>query len=146
MTYKNGLLERFTLDNPTKHDFLIDNWRAYNVVSSQADFIALINILEAHGESLENLRDVIEGDIFCGIFYNHPVENDRDAARVLLANNTFYTPETFPEYIRDIVDNCEFSHMTKEETAAYLHEVLNEGDGTTFITRTADGYVVSVFC
>jgi hypothetical protein len=144
--YKNGLLEKYTPDNSKKRAFIIDNWRAYNLTDTRREFIALLNILDAHGETIDSLHDVCTGDLFCGIFYNGEIENDRDVIEGLFLNNTFYTPEDFPEYINTIIDNCHYFNETPAETAETVREILNEGDGSTVVTRTTDGYVVSVFC
>lgn len=144
--YKNGLLEKYTPDNSKKRAFIIDNWRAYNLTDTRREFIALLNILDAHGETIDSLHEVCTNDLFCGIFYNGEIENDRDVVAALMLNNSFYTPDSFPAYIAEIIDNSRYNGETPAETAETVRTILNEGDGSTLVTRTTDGYVVSVFC
>ena len=144
--YKNGLLEKYTPDNSKKRAFIIDNWRAYNLTDTRREFIALLNILDAHGETVDSLHDVCTGGLFCGIFYNGEIESDRDVVEGLFLNNEFYTPESFPAFVNGVIEDSCYEGDTPAETAEKVREILNDGDGSAIVTRTTDGYVVSVFC
>lgn len=85
---------------PKKSDlYEVDNWQAYELTASQADFITLKINLAMHGETLEGLH---EGFACCGFIM---AENEADIIEGVLEHTMIYDSlEDFLECARDNYD------------------------------------------
>ena len=77
-------------------DFIVHNWNAYHLVSSKEEFISLINILEAHRESIDSLHHaVINGyQEYLSIFSFDGWETDRELVESIFAHKDAGTVHT----------------------------------------------------
>ena len=131
----------------TAKKWLLDNWRDYKVTDTKKDFLALLNILQAVGENLDTLHDVVMncGNEFCDILHNGCWESDRELADTLFEFCTFYTKE---EFIAMILDRAE----DYEEPGEWAEDIREEtsddprDNNDCQITKTEDGYVRRIWC
>lgn len=111
-------------------EYILSNWKSYNVVDSREEMVKLLNILEAHNETLDSLHDVIfnNHEFFCGIYFNSGPKTDRDVVKTLYAYNCFYNDrQQMENEVKEIADDCEMS----------VEEFLKTED----IRTTSDGLV-----
>ena len=52
----------FLNENISGYNYMVNNWESYDVCNSKEEFIALLNILQANGETLESLNDCYQND------------------------------------------------------------------------------------
>lgn len=116
--------------NENMKNHILENWGKYKIVSSQKDMVALLNILEAHGETLDSLHDVTIGnsDWVCSICFSPENITDRDVAKGIMMHNSFY--KTHDELMQVMAENAEDAEVS-------LEEYLKQQD----IRTTSDGYV-----
>lgn len=88
---------------------IADNYKKYNLVDTKEDMIALLNILEAHKETLDSLHNA--EDSFCSIYGNW--KSDRDVVNALFEYNAFYTSEK--EFFQTMEENAKDNQETFEE-------------------------------
>lgn len=130
----------------TAKEYLIKNWKAYKVADSKEDFVALLNILQACGESLDSLHNAFFNGCseFCDICHGQSWESDREVADTLKEFCSFYTEKEFIDMILDRRADFETSTEWSEETFAKTTDEA-DGDNDTQISKTDDGYVVRVW-
>lgn len=108
-------------------NYTLANWEKYNLVNSHEEMVKLLNILEAHGESIETLHEA-ENE-FCGISRNGGnFENDKDTVRALYEFNEFYA---------DKEEFYEIMIILAEDAGLSVSEFMEDED----IRETADGIV-----
>ncbi len=130
----------------TAKEYLIKNWKAYRVADSKEDFVALLNILQACGESLDSLHNAFFNGYseFCDIYHGQPWESDREVADTLKEFCSFYIEKEFIDMILDRRADFETSTEWSEEIFAKTTDET-DGDNDTQISKTDDGYVVRVW-
>jgi hypothetical protein len=71
---------------------ILENWDKYNLVNTKEDMLALLNILEAHKETLDSLHDVIMGNSqwVCSIFFYPIPATDKEVVNGIMMHNSFY--------------------------------------------------------
>lgn len=113
-------------------EYILKHWQEYNLTDHYCEFVELLAILEANGETLDSLHSVaLNGESeFCGIIGKF--ENDRDTVKALFEYHLVWTTETaFEEWVNDTAD---FYGETAEE-------VINSED----IRRTSYGIVNKLY-
>lgn len=82
-----------------RYVYAVANWEAYDVCDTKEEFIALMNILDAHRESLDTLHSC--NGYFCGILFSNP-GTDRDIVNGLFENHqAFDTIESFDNLLEE---------------------------------------------
>lgn len=123
--------------------YLINHWTNYDVVDTKEDFIALLNILQACGETLDSLHYAVNE--FCDILHNGCWETDREVTETLFEFCTFYTEQEFINMIlerrEDYVDETEYVEEMRLEATDDV-----DGNNDCQITKTDDGYVRRIWC
>ena len=143
-----GYMKQEDIEPIAYKEWLIENWKAYNVTDTKEDFIALLNILQAVGENLDTLHDVYFNcdNEFCDIYHNGCWESDREIADTLFEFCTFYTEEEFIEMILDKAEDYETSEEWAEDMRLEASDDPDDGNNDCQITRTEDGYVRRIWC
>lgn len=114
-------------------DYILKHWREYALgIDSQNEMLELLNILEYHEKTLDELHDVcLNGyDEFCGIFGTF--KNDADVVKALHEYHLFFSSESsFLGYVARLA----------EESKTQIEDVLQrESYG-----HTTDGIVMQIF-
>lgn len=141
-----GYIKQDNIVPITAKEYLIKNWKAYKVADSKADFVALLNILQACGENLDGLHNAFFNGYseFCDIYHGQPWESDREVADALKEFCSYYTEKEFIDMILDRRADFETSTEWSEEILAMTTDEA-DGDNDTQILKTDDGYVVRVW-
>lgn len=116
--------------NAKMKQYILEHWSEYDMVDSREEMLALLNILEAHGESLDSLHDVTFGntDRVCSILFNSTPETDREVVEGIREHNVFYaTHDALMEAMKELAEDCGGS----------VEETLEGED----VRQTSDGYV-----
>ena len=128
-------------------NYILEHWNEYNLTDTRAEFIALLNILDAHGETIDSLHAVaLNGeDLFCGIY--HGFENDRDTVSTLFEYNQFIADaweiqDIIETRLADYTDAYGKEEADTEIKAMYCDDIYCD----ELITRTTDGYVYTYGC
>ena len=139
-----GYIRQEDIQPITAKEYLVKNWKKYNVADTEEGFIALLNILQACGENLDSLHDVfLNGYVeFCDIFHGKSFGSDREVADTLLEFCTFYKEKEFIDMILDKRTDYETS---AEWSEAVFDATSDNNVNDTQITKTEDGYVVRVW-
>lgn len=127
-------------------EYLLDNWKKYNVSDTKKDFLALLNILQAIGENLDSLHSAyINGEHeFSGIWHDKEWESDKAIADALFEYCSFYTEAEFIEMILDRAEEYETSAEWSED----IRMETSDEPGSFCdcqILKTDDGYVKRVW-
>ena len=107
---------------------------------TQADMLALLNILESQDVTLEDMHNVVLNgeDTFLGIWhtgplYSSPFENDTELYHLIIENFSFLTDTQFIDYILDLW--TDYEHDTDFIIFNDMH-----------VYKTSDGYVIDNRC
>jgi len=126
--------------------YMVAHWDQYGVAETKDEFIGLLNILQACGESLESLHHAYFNGYseYCDIFHDGGWNSDRDVVDTLYEFCTFYTDE---EFIDSVLDR----RLDYDDPAEYVKDMRLEatddieGNNDVQITKTEDGYVRRVW-
>ena len=112
-----------------RRKYILSNWKAYGIAESEEEMKKILNILEAHDETLDSMHDASMGnrDECCGIFFE-PGEDDRTVVKVLYDFNIFYP-------------SLEEMRKAYEELTEDTDETVAEFVESEDIRKTTDGYV-----
>lgn len=119
-------------DNEKIRNFMMSNWENYKVVDSKEDFVWLLNALESHNESLEELHSAVVNDHEC-CNYLGPFKNDKELAATILEDHSFYTG--WDELYEVIAENAKDNQVTDHEEAMLMK-----------IHVTHDGFIINHQC
>ena len=130
--------------NSKQREYILNNYNQYGIedIKTKEDMIVLLNILEAHDETLDGLHDVQPYDMFCDIFFNYSGVDDNYVYNTLFEYNIFYASkkalvdglrESFEEY-------DEIKTLDDDELIDYISENWDD-----VITKTTDGYVRTLY-
>ena len=117
----------------SNHAFILQNWDRYKITDTKKDMIALLNILEANGESIDSLHRAVlnRANRYCGVYAS--CESDRELAYILFDHYSFFSDDAMLyDYLNENAD-CNGITVTEQKE-------LEE------ITNTRDGYVVNRCC
>ena len=111
-------------------EYILNHWQQYDIVDSKEQMLALLNILEAHNETLDSVHDVYMGntEFCCSIYYNMGVSNDRETVQAILDHNIFYV--SYDALVEACEEDAAENSVTVEEYIAYED-----------IRETTDGFV-----
>lgn len=130
------------------YNYMLKHWKEYNLTDTKEDFIALLNILEAHGETIDSLHHAVFNcyDFFCDYWFCD-VQNDRDAVEVIFNFNRFIDnvedlKEFLYEELQDLRDDDYFTR--EEQDRIFKEDYCDDENPDSIITKTRDGYVHSV--
>lgn len=116
-----------------QRDYILEHWKDYTLgIDSRNEMLELLNILEYHSKTLDDLHDVCFNgyDEFCGIIGKF--ESDADVVKALHEYHLFFPDETsFLKYVS----------LLAKESEMQTEEVLQrESYG-----QTTDGVVMQIF-
>lgn len=130
--------------NKKVKEYILKHYKEYNLINSKCEpmknekeMLVLLNILEAHDETLDGLHDAAFNGYteFCGIVGTF--ENDIDTCHALYDFNVFFETEE------------ELFHFAKEQ----VESIYSDEDNMTSekyladedIRKTSDGYVLVLY-
>lgn len=116
-----------TLSKSKLYNFFISQFNEYHLnVESKEDFKVLLNILEAHGETLEDIGE------YTAEAYDYGAETRADAAEHYLECNAFF--DSWNNYCESLIDSC---NESVEEFKEFLCQDLEWSN----LAITTDGIV-----
>lgn len=133
--------------------YILNNWQAYNLTDTKEEFIALLNCLEAYGETIDSLHDVVLNgyDEFIDVINFNGWENDRDVVETVFAFSCFFTLEDFKGYLYEQLEEAkqdEKSETNPKYKGMYLEmfyeDHFTDNNPDCQIVKTTDGYVKKV--
>ena len=107
------------------------------------EMIALLNILQASGETLDSMHDAVFNghSMFMDIFGSW--STDRELYDAILQFNTFFTEDEFVGWILEKIEDLKYDGMNpSDEIRAWTYP---DEPSDTKIVKTEDGYVVRVW-
>lgn len=119
--------------NSKQYNHIISNYDKYNLsLDSQEDMLRLLNILEAHGETLDSLHDCRgQFDGFCNkVNVYDDIVTDAELADGILATNAFYKSKE--EFLSCYLDDDDY-----QDYVELWEDNIKHGD----TIQTTDGYV-----
>ena len=136
-------MKQTNLETISGKSYMLEHWNDYDVVDSKQEFLELLNILQAIGESLESLNDAYQNGYyeFSYIFHGEPWNSRREIVEALYQYCAFYTDSDFIDFMLEQRENYE---TDEEYTEAYKRITFDE-DGDEQIYKTDDGYVRRVW-
>lgn len=131
-----------------QREYILNNWQAYNLTDTKEDFIALLNCLEANGETIDSLHDVVLNgeEWFMGIFGGQ-WESDRDVVEAVFSFSCFYTLEDFKGYLYEELQEAKEEAEQDGDNLAldmFYEDHFTDNNPDCIITKTTDGYVKTV--
>ena len=129
----------YSLEPIMAKEYMLDHYDQYGLgIKSRQEMLALLNILQACGETLDSLHDVCFNGWheFCDIIGRW--DTDEEVYRSLLEFNQFFTESEFIDFILEQYN--ELKEDRDEDPAETIRE-WTVGIGDTVIERTEDGYV-----
>ena len=132
--------------NEKQKEYILNHFDKYGLYNdhgepiTRAEMLALLNILEVNGETLDTLHAcAFNGHIeFCGIYCLDGYENDSEVYNALLEHHIFLTDEGFIDWI---LEQIQEDMESGEDYAQHIYDMTN-GDSDTQIYKTNDGYVI----
>lgn len=115
-------------EHTNEKEYFLSQWKRIDFITSKEELLALLNILEKHGETYDTMNDAFASGKkeFCGIDISNP--SKRDFVLNLFELNIFY--ETEEEINEDLSELAQEAGMT-------LEEFRKDED----IEKTSDGFV-----
>ena len=97
---------------------IFQNWEQYKLVNRASEMISLVNILEAHDESLDSLLEFVDSDEthFCGLDWSKIPEGKQKPAKTLFNYNIFYHSKD--DYVAACMREYHATDMTLNEFIA----------------------------
>ena len=135
------------MEKITAKNYCMEHFKDYPFeMKDKSEMLALLNILQASGENLDTMHNVICNgyDTFMDIFGKW--DSDLDLYKTILEYNTFFTEDEYKEFIKiKMVDLKELEGIDnpEEEIRTWLDET---SPSDTKIIKTEDGYVLRVWC
>ena len=137
--------KQYILKNYDKYGIMVSDTFKFNPDKArpltQKEMLGLLNILEAHGETLDSFHDAsFNGEgFFCELWSSF--ENDNDTYNALMQFNQFFTESEFIdwmiEHVTDEIDN----YGNYEEAMESIKKVAFDDACDESIIKTEDGYV-----
>lgn len=134
--------------------YCIEHWKEYDLVDTEEEFVELLNILQACGENLESLHDVVfNGETeYCDCINSNGWESDRDVVDMLFYFCSFYSVDEFIDLMierhQDYKLEADTDDPNEEATERIRSETSDDprDNNDIQITRTDDGYVIRIWC
>ena len=126
-------------------EYILDAYKEYPFgMKKKKDMLALLNILQANGETLDSMHEVVfKGkDRFMDIYGGW--DTDAELYKAVLAFNQFFTEK---EFIRWILRRMiELKEDGFDDPAEEIRTWTDENEASdTMVIKTEDGYVVRVW-
>ena len=123
-TFRRYLKIMNTISNNQSYNFIIGQFRKYNIgLISERETLLILNMLEAHGETFEDIGD------WNSYVYELGAESRAEAIHLLNESNIFY--ESKEHYIERMLIN---GYSIEEAEAIFEKDIV----------KTTDGYVAPV--
>lgn len=129
------------LENISGYDYMVNHWQQYDVVNSKSDFIELLNILQANGETLESLNDCYQNDDREFMYIIGRWDSRREIAETVKEFNIFYTELDFISWIISQENEIGSDYDDLNDYINYFQEVAAGNNGDHQIYKTKNGYV-----
>lgn len=121
--------------NEKQKNYILDNCDKYGIKNEQGELLnrekmlALLNILEVHGQTLDSFHDVAFNGYseFCEIVGRF--ENDSDVYRALLEFNVFIPRKEFPDFMVNEYENAIFCGFDSVEQYFDTEDLRESTDG-----------------
>ena len=131
--------------NKKQKEYILNNYNKYGIkdITSRNEMLELLNILEAHNVTLDDLHDVTPNDMFCDIFFNYDGTDDNYVYNALLEHNVFYGSRSeLVEALRDAYNEYDESKtMSDDDFLQFIKDECYDDE----ITKTSDGYVRTLY-
>ena len=114
--------------NNKQKQYILDNWKQYDLVDSKEDMLALLNILEANEENLDSLHAAEYTREFCGIWSSENLGNGSEIVEAMFSYYQFFS--SYKEMMA-LFNECAI------EDDMSLDEYIQYED----IIKTSDGYI-----
>ncbi len=102
--------------------YIIKNYDKYGLnLQSEKEMIALLNELEAHGETLSHLQEKNKKS-FCNLFFDS-MKNDAQVAKQILNTNSFYRSREL--YVQECIKNG----ITRNDAYKKAEKLIPTTDG-----------------
>lgn len=126
--------------NNKQKEYILNHFNEYHITNekgqpiTRADMLALLNILESQGETLESFHDVaFNGDMeFCGIYGEY--NTDSDTYNALTDHHLFLSDAEFIDYMLEQIQDYTADGSTD------VAEFFKLSDSNIY--KTTDGYVI----
>ena len=135
--------------NEKQKEYILRNWDKYNLgLKNKNEMIKLLNILEAHGETLDDLHNA--NYEFCDIVnLGHTWETDADIVESLFDFNSFLTETEFIDFMLTRIEETKADYLADDFTLDdvsdfFKDEAFDKSDCE--IQKTSDGYVYIIHC
>jgi len=126
IVHKDGMIE----SNNVLYNSIINRFSEFDeLVNCPEQMLKLLNILEAHEETLERLHALEEGQQFCHAWPSSC--RDKDIVSILFEQNKFFY--SLEEFVSHYNEQADGQYVTEET----FHELVDAGD----ILIVSDGYV-----
>ncbi len=133
-------------------NYTLKNWATYGITSikSQEEFLALLNILQSHELTLEDMHScVVNGHRDFMNFMNYQGWSTMDDLyEAILSFNSFYTEKEFIDWMCELQSTLsDEGYVPSEEIRSwtYAENWMYSGRPVdTMIVKTEDGYVQQV--
>lgn len=136
-----------------QREYILSNWQAYDLTDTYAEFVALLNCLEAYGETIDSLHDVAMNgyDEFIGVYHSGGFKNDREVVEAVFEFSCFFTLEDFKAYLYEQLEEAkqdEENETNETYKGMYLEmfytDNFTDDNPDCQIVKTSDGYVKKV--
>lgn len=136
-----------------QREYILSNWQAYNLTDTKDEFVALLNCLEAYGETIDSLHDVVINgyDEFIGVWHGGGTwESDREVVETVFAFSCFFTLEEFKGYLYEQLEEAKYWDEREEECfkgmniEMFYRDHFTDDNPDCQIIKTTDGYVKRV--
>ena len=143
----SGYMKQEEIQPITAKKWAMDHWQDYHIADTKEEFLGILNILQACGENLDSLHDVVVNGHkeFCDIWHDGYWGSDREVVEALYQFCTFYTEKEFIEMILDRREDYESDAEWCEDMRLEASDDMDDCDCDTNIIKTEDGYVWRVW-
>lgn len=135
-----------------QREYILNNWQAYDLTDTKEEFIALLNCLEAVGETIDSLHDAgfNHYDEFIDVICLDGFEDDRAVVEAVFEFCTFFTLEDFKGYLYEQLDDAKYWDEREDEQfkgmniEMFYRDHFTDDNPDCQIFKTTDGYVKRV--
>lgn len=140
-------MKEYDLSFEKRRDYMLANWQDYNLVETEKEFIALLNVCEALNETIDNIHDVVINGGCCGISACDSWESEKEVVESLFYFSTFYTLNDFMGFL---YEELKFAYDEDADGDNYgvgffVDTYIRNTNHDCVIQETHDGYVVTIY-
>lgn len=126
-------------------EYILKNYDRYGLLTqdnkpiTQYDMLALLNILESQGETLDSMHDVALNGYteYMDIWHGCPFEDDNETYHAIIEKFSFFTEKEFIEWA--------IATATDGDGIEYLRELAFDDFSDNTLYKTSDGYVLRYY-